>query len=75
MLLLTASLPAILAALRAALLPYRCRHHLQRLDRVRWVVAGNHEVTGVGQPLCCNVADDDAKARARMQRRRERVID
>ena len=62
MLLLTASLMAILAALRAAILPYRRRQNLQRPHGVRRIVAGDDQVTGARKLVGRDVADDDANA-------------
>ena len=60
-LLLTASLMAILAALRAAILPYRRRQNLQRLHRIGRIVTGDHQVARTRQLLRRDVADHNAK--------------
>src|SRR5271163_4145198 len=80
----SAAAPASVAALAsafvavllaAALIPDRVGHHVQRLHRRHWVVAGDDQLARDGAFLSRFVADYEAEACARRNRCGERVVD
>ena len=74
--LFTTALAAVVAAFpAAAVTPDRRGQELQNLDRRGRVVAGDDQFTGPRVLFRGFVANHDSKARTRMQRGRERVVD
>lgn len=54
--------PAIVAALRAAVLPHGDRDHLQCLHRILRIIAGDDEFAGMRQPFGRDVANGHTEA-------------